>query len=158
MEQHVYVVLSPTNRQINHLVVSANPGQVGPQLRLPFSFNGITPVLGAKTRWTWFREKECAIVSPRRGFILSHSMPHRFRGGLRCSVPSGLAPHDLTQAEFSRFGRHHKKQLVSGGLFIDNPTIGKSAIRYTIQQGRMLFLAGQNGRVGIDAGQLNDRH
>src|SRR5882762_8643678 len=28
-----------------------------------------------KTKWTWFRENECATVSPLRGSILSQSLP-----------------------------------------------------------------------------------
>src|SRR6267378_1915740 len=43
---------------------------------------------------TWFWVKECATVSPLRGFILSHSAPHRFRGGLRSFVPYGTGIED----------------------------------------------------------------
>jgi hypothetical protein len=42
-----------------------------------------------KTKWMWFREKECATVSPLRGCMVSHFITHRFRGGLRSFVPGG---------------------------------------------------------------------
>src|ERR1019366_2010434 len=44
-----YGSLSP-NRQGNHFVVLTNPGQVGPQSRLPFFRDGIPAVLGAEDK------------------------------------------------------------------------------------------------------------
>jgi len=48
VKQDVYVVLCSADGQGNHLVVLTNPGQVGPQSRLPLFRNRITAVLGAE--------------------------------------------------------------------------------------------------------------
>ncbi len=65
MKQDVYVVLCSADGQGNHLVVLTNPGQVGPQSRLPLFRNRITAVLGAEDQmYLVLGEGMCRSVAP----------------------------------------------------------------------------------------------
>jgi hypothetical protein len=65
--------------------------------------------LALKIKWTRYRENECATVPPLRGYVLSHTMPHRFRGGLR-----SIAPYGAVSQSHSVFWCYH----IAGGVFL----------------------------------------
>jgi hypothetical protein len=65
--------------------------------------------LALKIKWAWLRENECVTVPPLRGYVLCHTIPHRFRGGLR-----SIAPYGAVSQSHSVFWRYH----IAGGVFL----------------------------------------